>query len=368
MIKKVMNLFRKKISTSPDIPDMIDVLSEHGNSDQEDNAILPREQDSESEDCEPYDENPIIFTNYESEYSQVFYYLNEHHICENFSFYDKPDAKVHLIMYAVNGECYNRGSQLPFLQFLVSSDHTFLSFDFHGENRDADSDENTYFKNECLRVAIANIVLEGHLYKNVSEDIIKSYCGFLEIDAHNLAVIFNITDFMSYYLRNGMQWVGLKELRSHGDPFVNHLFTKYKYMGEIVDNEKCSVIVPEKVYLYNIEERKYATDIHDWLEPRSRHPKYGHFYYFTLTPPVNMKGVRAVLFPLNVVIGETDNNGPYELVENSRSPNYISSSDDDEPTPSVAEHSGYPFASMIYFEENCQSFYCVKTESLFAFV
>jgi hypothetical protein len=295
MMKKMMNLFRKNIPDIPDFPDIADLESE------ENNAILPR-QEEESEQCEPYDENPIIFINHESDYLQIFYYLNDHHICENFMFYDKDDAKIHLIMYAVNGECYHRGTQLPFLQFLVCSDYSFLKFDFHGANRDANTDENTYFKNECLQVAIANIVLEGHLGKTISENLEKSYCGFLEIDDHNLAVIFNMTDFMTYYLRNGMQWVGLRELRSHGDAFANHLFTKYKYMGEIVDRNNQPIIVPEKCYLYNIETREYITEIHDWLEPRSRHPKYGHFYFFTTTPPRDKKRVCAVLFPMNLVV------------------------------------------------------------------
>jgi hypothetical protein len=362
MMKKVMNIFRKKVSDILDFPD----IGEPNNSEDEENVILPREE--ESDDYEAYDENPIVFTNHDSDYLQVFYYLNEHHICENFMFYDNTDAKIHLIMYAVNGQCCHRGTQLPFLQFLVSPDHTFLSFDFHGANRDIDTDENTYFKNECLQSAIANIVLEGHLDKTVAENIGKSYCGFLEIDDHNLAVIFNMTDFMTYYLRNGMQWVALHELRSHGDHFANHIFTKYKYMGEIVDRNNHPVIVPEKVYLYNIESRKYMVGIHDWIEPRSRHPKYGNFYYFTTTPPRDIRGVRAILFPMNVIVDQTDENGPYELIENSQYTEYISSSDDDEPRPLTKELTDYPFASMIYFEENCQSFYCVKNESLFAFV
>jgi hypothetical protein len=283
-------------------------------------------------------------------------------------FYDKPDAKIHLIMYAMNGQCYHRGTQLPFLQFLVCPDYSFLSYDFHDANRDTNIDENEYFKNECLQVAIANIVLEGHLGKSVSENIAKSYCGFLEIDDNNLAVIFNMTEFMTYYLRNGMQWVGLRELLYRANPFANHLFSKYKYMGEVVDRNHDRVIVPEKVYLYNIESRKYMIGIHDWLEPRSNHPKYGYFYYFTTTPPADMKGVRAVLFPINVLIDyNNDNNGPYELVENNNSDYYVSSSDDEMP-PSPTESSDYPFASMVYFEENCQPFYCVKTETLFAFV
>ena len=366
-MKKVMNLFRKNTAHTkniPDFPDIEDALSDPD----EDNAILPREEDTESDECVPFDENPIVFTNHESEYLQVFYYLNQRHICENFMFYDKLDAKVHIFMYAVNGQCYHRGTQLPFLQFLVCPDHTFLSFDFHGANCDADTDENAYFKNECLQAAISNIVLEGHLDKTVSENIGKSYCGFLEIDDHNLAVIFNMTDFMTYYLRNEMQWVGLDELRSHEDPLVSHLFSKYKYMGEIVDRENRPTIVPQKVYLYNIETRKYMVGIHDWLEPRSHHPKYGNFYYFTTTPPRDIKGVCAVLFPINVFMDhDNDDNGPYELVENSQYTDYISSSDDEMP-PTPSESTDYPFASMIYFEENCQSFYCVKSESLFAFV
>jgi hypothetical protein len=361
MMKKVMNLFRKIITDIPDFPDITDLESN------DENAILPREKDSD--DYEPYDENPIVFTNDESEYLQVFYYLNERHICENFIFYDKNDARVHLIMYAINGQCYHRGNKLPFLQFLVCTDHSFLSFDFHGANRDFNIDENTYFKSECLQAAISNIVLEGHLDKTVSENIGKSYCGFLEIDDHNLAVIFNMTEFMTYYLRNSMQWVGLRELRSHGHPLVSHLFSKYKYMGEIVDRNNHPVIVPENVYLYNIESRKYMVGIHDWIEPRSHHAKYGNFYYFTTTPPpVNIKGVRAVLFPINVFMDhENDDNGPYELIENSQYTDYISSSDD-EMSPLPTEPSDYPFASMVYFEEKCQSFYCVKNESLFAFM
>jgi hypothetical protein len=367
MMKKVMNLFRKNTDHTKNIPDFPDIgVSDDSD---EDNIILPRENDSDDSDNDgTYDENPIVFTNHESEYLQVFYYLNERHICENFIFYDKNDAKIHLIMYAVNGQCYHRGTQLPFLQFLVSPDHSFLSFDFHGANRDFNIDENTYFKNECLQVAISNIVLEGHLDKTVAESIGKSYCGFLEIDDHNLAVIFNMTDFMTYYLRNGMQWVGLRELRSHDDPFMTHFFSKYRYMSAIVDRNNHPAIVPENVYLYNIETRKYMIGIHDWLEPRSHHPKYGNFYYFTTTPPRDIRGVRAVLFPMNVSIDDNnDDNGPYELVENSQCTDYISSSDDEMP-PTLTESSDYPFASMVYFEENCQSFYCVKNESLFAFV
>jgi len=360
MYKRIVNMYNYMNPDKRDTTDWYEIsdVSEH-------DIELPLSRESTLVQLEQYDENPFIFTNPYNDSTHAFYYLNDHQICKNFMFYHKLDAKIHLVMFAVNGNCYTRESQLPFLQFMVERHGTFPSFDFQCVNTESNEiDENEYFKNECLKAAISNIVVEGNLSQEIITNIENCYCGFLEIDDNNLAVIFNMSEFMTFFLRNDKLWMCLQEVKSRRNPFTDDFFAKYNYMGEIVDQDNLEISIPQKVYLYNIETNSYITNLHPWLEPRSNHPKYGNFYYFVCEPPPeNTHCIRGVLFLENVAFDHKINSNAVQYLDtpSANSENYISS-DDEMDTDS---NTTYAFTSIVYFYENERAIYCAKTESLF---
>jgi hypothetical protein len=275
--------------------------------------------------------------------------------------YDYEEPKnIRICIYAFNDTCFYNREPYPFLQFLAQRQNdkfTFPSFLFeHPPNMD-EEDLQIHFTNNCLNKVLDFFVIEGsNLYKYATENMNRSYRGFIHHDG-DIYAVYDMTNFINMKIRKSKhaEWCVLHELNDENQTTHNivQLFQTYKYMSTIHSMNK--ITQPHAMYLYNIEKREPITQITDLLEPRSCHPKFGKFYYFIENRPIQ-NCVKCAVFMENVL-----------LVHGERSDSDTDSleySDDSTYEPTIYPA---PFASIIQFHEN-EKIVCVKTESLFTYL
>ena len=338
--------------------------------------------DTDSDDTdEVYDDMPYIFKNLYSEHVSTYHYINDR-LTRNFGTcmdYDSPKYQIHFCIFSINQQCNVKGTVLPFLQFVFEKKtgvFTFPSIEFNcpnkqmsetNDNTRSDENDDVYFKNECIKKLLDIYEIEA-----IDESMMeKIYKGFLEFDENNIFVVF---DFTHYCIPNDnvcrtltfktetqntffsstevekYEWGIIDEIRKKEiqktpiENIVLDFFQKYRYMNEIKTNGLTLLPIPSSLYLCKYENGSYnpiSEIIHTNYEKRSEHPNLGFFYFFSQTGTKRY----AVFSENNIVLDRS-----FEKMKEM----------------DINEHNSILLNKSVFeYNENNQTIWCVKPDSLF---
>ena len=246
----------------------------------------------------------IYHTNNDYNYRE-FFYLHENRLDKEYACYGTKN--IHICTFVMNHGCSYQEDPLPFLQFLLipsENKWVFPHFKFQCSQQLDFENALNYFINVCTNCMLNSFVIEGHLQE--MENIVNLYRGYIECGENDVVVVFDMTSFMEFKLRQQAIWFLVSEVANQNlvSSFVSDFFGKHGYMTRIETQHNVVVELPRMLYLYHVERREHVKHPLTMLEPRSFHPSYGHFYYFVKEHPVGspQQYVRCAVFMENVTV------------------------------------------------------------------
>jgi hypothetical protein len=345
-----------------------DVEDEHD----DDELNYEGDSDKDLDNDDIYDDMPYAFKNLYSEQVLTYHYINDR-LSRTFGTcmdYDAEMYKIHFCIFAINDACHFKGAKKPFLQFAFekkSNIFSFPSIDFNcphkqisGKDDITEEDDDVYFKNECIK-KLLDIIEIDKIDESMMDEIYK---GFLEFDENNIFVIFDLTNYPlinfktekqqnMFFLTTELEkyeWGIIDEIRKKEiqkipiENIVLEFFQKYRYMNEIKTNDKTLLPIPSSLYLCKYENGSYnnvSEEVNINYEKRSEHPYLGFFYFFS---PTGSKRY-AVFSENNVVLDRS-----FEKMKEM----------------DINEYNSILLNKSVFeYNENNQTIWCVKPDSLF---
>ena len=342
----------------------------------DDNEELYHE-DINDEDEDVYDSAPYTFNNLYTEDVSEYHYINDR-LNRNFGScmdFDSTKYKIHFCIFKINEQCHFKGSKIPFLEFVFENKSNIFAFpsiefncphkqtvndDSNKEHVEEQEDDDVYFKNECIKKLLDIFELE-----KIDESMMeKIYKGFLEFNENNIFVVFDFTYIHSYSFKTEekksflffssivekYEWGIIDEIRKKEiqkipiDNIVLDFFQKYRYMNEIKTNDKTLLPIPSSLYLCKYENGSYKNiteSVNTNYEKRSEHPYLGFFYFFSQTG-----SKRYAVFSENSIVLDRSFEKMKEMDINEYNSILLNK-------------------SVFEYNENNQSIWCVKPDSLF---
>ncbi len=345
-----------------------DVEDEHD----DDELNYEGDSDKDLDNDDIYDDMPYAFKNLYSEQVLTYHYINDR-LSRTFGTcmdYDAEMYKIHFCIFAINDACHFKGAKKPFLQFAFekkSNIFSFPSIDFNcphkqisGKDDITEEDDDVYFKNECIK-KLLDIIEIDKIDESMMDEIYK---GFLEFDENNIFVIFDLTNYPlinfktekqqnMFFLTTELEkyeWGIIDEIRKKEiqkipiENIVLEFFQKYRYMNEIKTNDKTLLPIPSSLYLCKYENGSYnnvSEEVNINYEKRSEHPYLGFFYFFSQTGSKRY----AVFSENNVVLDRS-----FEKMKEM----------------DINEYNSILLNKSVFeYNENNQTIWCVKPDSLF---
>ena len=345
-----------------------DVEDEHD----DDELNYEGDSDKDLDNDDIYDDMPYAFKNLYSEQVSTYHYINDR-LSRTFGTcmdYDAEMYKIHFCIFAINDACHFKGAKKPFLQFAFekkSNIFSFPSIDFNcphkqisGKDDITEEDDDVYFKNECIK-KLLDIIEIDKIDESMMDEIYK---GFLEFDENNIFVIFDLTNYPlinfktekqqnMFFLTTELEkyeWGIIDEIRKKEiqkipiENIVLEFFQKYRYMNEIKTNDKTLLPIPSSLYLCKYENGSYnnaSEEVNINYEKRSEHPYLGFFYFFSQTGSKRY----AVFSENNVVLDRS-----FEKMKEM----------------DINEYNSILLNKSVFeYNENNQTIWCVKPDSLF---
>jgi hypothetical protein len=377
-VKKIPNKIKITETTEPEHHLETYKLNENVKTfDIENEHEYDEELDYDSDNDDIYDDMPYTFKNLYSEQVSTYHYINDR-LTRTFGScmdYDAEMYKIHFCIFAINDACHFEGTKKPFLQFAFekkSNIFSFPSIDFNCPHKqmlgkddttkpiENDEDDDVYFKNECIK-KLLDIIEIDKIDESMMDEIYK---GFLEFDENNIFVIFDFTNHPSVNFKTEKQqnmfflttevekyeWGIIDEIRKKEiqkipiENIVLEFFQKYRYMNEIKTNDKTLLPIPSSLYLCKYENGSYSNITESTItnfEKRSEHPYLGFFYFFSQTGTKRY----AVFSENNIVLDR----------------NFEKMKDMD-----INEYTSILLNKSVFeYNENNQTIWCVKPDSLF---
>ena len=259
---------------------------------------------------------------------------------------------IHIGIYRIN-----RGSTLPFLEFLLDTSGEIACFpnilNFHCPNIGGgdDTTEHTHFMNECLDKlfdSLPNLNIKNFVYKGYQEGQEDQ-----EDTTHNIFVIFEYIPSTIFEFPTTLSWAILDEImyrkqykNKQVEPLITNFFIKNPYMTNIhFSGDNIQLPFPFLGYLckdnlYNVENGESI------LDTTYKHPWLGDFHYFSSFPLENNNKIlqRYAIFAIEPA--------KYLLKDIS----IISQEQKDEFTKKIQDID----VVTLYFHENNIQYWCIR--------
>jgi hypothetical protein len=374
-VKKIPNKIQIKETIEPE--HHLERYKSNENEYDNDELNYQGDSDKDFDNDDIYDDMPYAFKNLYSEQVSTYHYINDR-LSRTFGTcmdYDAEMYKIHFCIFAINDACHFKGAKKPFLQFAFEKKPNIFSFpsiDFNCPHKQMsrkddttkpianDEDDDVYFKNECIK-KLLDIIEIDKIDESMMDEIYK---GFLEFDENNIFVIFDLTNFPLINFKTEKQqnmfflttevekyeWGIIDEIRKKEiqkipiENIVLDFFQKYRYMNEIKTYNKTLLPIPSSLYLCKYENGSYKNiteNVNTNYEKRSEHPYLGFFYFFSQTG-----SKRYAVFSENSVVLDRSFEKMKEMDINEYNSILLNK-------------------SVFEYNENNQSIWCVKPDSLF---